>query len=117
MNAEVERRIDALISEIEATDEYISYAKARENVFADPVNASMICEYRRLRASLQASALAGAQPDEESVRRFSELTLALQFNSETSEYLGSELVYQNLVSGVMKKLSKITDIDAEAFEI
>ena len=117
MNAEVMVRADALIEEILKTEEYAGYAEARESVLADPVSASMLSEYRRLRSELQAATLAGVRPDEENVKRFGELSMALQFNSETAEFLKRELVYQTLLSEVMKKLSKITDIDAEILEV
>lgn len=117
MNAEVSRRVDALIEEILKTEEYAGYAESRESALADPVSASMLSEYRRLRSELQAAALAGVSPDDENVKRFGELSMALQFNDQTAEFLKRELVYQTLISEVMKKLSKITDIDAEILEI
>ena len=102
-----------LANEIRQSEEYITYHHLRQDVMADETQAALIREYKKLQVQLQMAAMAGQQPDSESMQRFSGISALLFGKPEVSQYLLAEMRLQQAMADIFKIITDAADLDMQ----
>lgn len=91
--------------EIRRSEEYLAFARAKEEAFENETSAALLKEFGRLQMKLQMTAVAGGQPDADEMKRFQQMSALLYATPETSAYLLSQMRLQKLMADVFSYLS------------
>jgi len=101
-----------LARDIRESEEYQTYVRLKESVWADETNKTLLTEYKKMQARLQMAALSQSSGHEEEMQRFSQLTALLFASQEVSAYLLAEMRLQQALGDIFKILT-----DAAGLEI
>ena len=74
---------------------------------------ALLKEYRKEQTALQMLAMAGKEPDEDAVQRFSRLSSLLYMNPDAAQYLLAEIRLQKLTGEIFQALAKAAGMDIE----
>ena len=110
---EMENATAALAAALRESEECQSYLALKDQVMSDDTNKALLKEYQRAQTSLQMAAMAGKEPDDEAVQKFSRLSGLLYMNPEISQYLLAQIRVQKLVGEVFQTLAKAAEMDME----
>ena len=105
--------VHQLAREIKNSEEYSTYHTLREEVMAEETQAALIREFKKLQITLQMAAMAGQQPDETDMQRFSGISSLLFTKPEVQQYLLSEMRLQQTMADIFKILTEAADLDME----
>ena len=100
-----------LAREIRESEEYQTYTRLKETVFADEINKTLLTEYKKMQTRLQMAAMAQTSGHDEEMRRFSQLTALLFANQEVSAYLLAEMRLQQMIGDIFKILTDASGLD------
>lgn len=100
-----------LAREIRESEEYQTYARLKEAVFADETNKTLLTEYKKVQTRLQMAAMAHSSGHEEEMQRFSQLTALLFASQEVSAYLVAEMRLQQMIGDIFKILTDASGLD------
>ena len=110
---EMENATAALAAAIRESEECRNHLALKEQVMSDDINKALLKEYQRTQTSLQMAAMAGKEPDDDIVQKFSQLSGLLYMNPEISQYLLAQIRVQKLVGEVFQALTKAAELDME----
>ena len=99
-----------LARDIRESEEYQTYARLKETVFADDTNRTLLTEYKKMQTRLQMAAIAQSSGQEEEMQRFSQLTTLLFASQEVSAYL-AEMRLQQAMGDIFKILTDASGLD------
>ena len=99
-----------LADEIRRSREYEAYAAAKEKVLADEQTAALLKRFHRLRMTVQARQLSGADPgaEGEELKKLAEL---LQFSPDAAEYLMAEYSLDRLLTDAYDAIARGVGVD------
>lgn len=117
MPDEVLTAADALLAAIRQTETYARYTAAREQVMADETNRALLRRFAQAQTALQMAALAGVEAGEEDASAFEKLSSLLYASPECSDYLLAQMSVQQLVGGVLEKVTQGAGLDISLPEI
>ena len=100
-----------LARDIRESEEYQTYARLKETVFADDTNRTLLTEYKKMQTRLQMAAIAQSSGQEEEMQRFSQLTTLLFASQEVSAYLLAEMRLQQAMGDIFKILTDASGLD------
>ena len=100
-----------LARDIRESEEYQTYVKLKEAVFADETNKTLLSEYKKVQARLQMAAVAQTSGHEEEMQRFSQLTALLFASQEVSAYLLAEMRLQQMLGDIFKILTDASGLE------
>ncbi len=104
-----------LAGELKASEEYVSYAEARERATANESTRALLSEYARLQLRAQAAAVSGRR-DDEAMQKLQKLGELLQFDSDAAACLMAEYRLKQMLGDVYRILAEAVDIDLGALE-
>ena len=79
---------------------------------SDATNRALLMEYKKAQSVLQVAAISGRNADEETVRRFSQLSDLLYMNHEVAQYLLAQLRMQKVAGEICQRI-----MDAAGLEV
>ncbi len=100
-----------LARDIRESEEYQTYARLKEIVFADDTNKTLLTEYKKMQTKLQMAAISQSSGHEEEMQRFSQLTSLLFASQEVSGYLLAEMRLQQVMGDIFKILTDASGLD------
>lgn len=100
-----------LARDIRESEEYQTYFRLKETVFADDTNRTLLTEYKKMQTRLQMAAIAQSSGQEEEMQRFSQLTTLLFASQEVSAYLLAEMRLQQAMGDIFKILTDASGLD------
>lgn len=100
-----------LARDIRESEEYQTYSRLKEAVFADDTNRTLLTEYKKMQTRLQMAAIAQSSGQEEEMQRFSQLTTLLFASQEVSAYLLAEMRLQQAMGDIFKILTDASGLD------
>ena len=103
-------KVHELCPAIQASDEYRTYIRLKEDVMADETTAALIKEYRRLQVTLQMAMVSGNSGSQEDMQRFSGITSLLFSKPEVAQFMESEMYLQRMLAGIFNELTKAADV-------
>ena len=104
----------ALAGEMKNSEQYRTYAQAREKAMASSATRAMVDEYHKLQVQAQAGIMSGKK-DEELMRKLQKLGELLQMDRDASAFLIAEYRLNTMLSDVFKILGEAVDIDFGKF--
>jgi len=104
-----------LAAELKASEEYGTYAKARELAMENATTRALIDEYNKLQIRAQAAMINGDR-DNEAVKKLQKIGELLQFDQTASAYLMAEFRLKRMLGDVYKILADAVDVDLGALE-
>ena len=113
MTTALQKAADTLVNALRECEEYQEYQALKKLVMGDETNRALLKEYQRAQTSLQMAAMAGKEPDGETVQRFSSLSSLLYMNEEASRYLLAQMRLQKLTAEVLQQLTQAAGIEME----
>ena len=105
--------VENLARAIGESEECREYQALKERVMEEETTRALLKEYRKEQTALQMMAMAGQEPGEEAVQRFSRLSGLLYTQQEAAQYLLAEIRLQKLTGEVFQELAKAAGIDLE----
>ncbi len=104
-----------LAAELRGSEEYQTFAEAKERAMENDTTRALIDEYHRLQIRAQAAAVSGEKNDEvlEKLQKLGEL---LQFDASASAFLLAEYRLNRTLADIYKILADATDIDLSSLE-
>lgn len=100
-----------LARDIRESEEYQTYTRLKETVWADDTNRTLLTEYKKMQTKLQMAAIAQSSGQEEEMQRFSQLTALLFGSQEVSAYLLAEMRLQQVMGDIFKILTDASGLD------
>ena len=100
-----------LARDIRESEEYQTYIRLKETVWADDTNRTLLTEYKKMQTKLQMAAIAQSSGQEEEMQRFSQLTALLFGSQEVSAYLLAEMRLQQVMGDIFKILTDASGLD------
>lgn len=107
---EIFEQTDKLAELLRTSREYLELKQAADIAFAEPSNAALLNDYRKLQMKVQAAQLSGGA-EEDDLLRLQKLGELLQMNPQTSEYLFTQFRLHSLLGSVYKRLADAVDAD------
>ena len=104
-----------LAAELKASEEYGTYAKARELAMENATTRALIDEYNKLQIRAQAAMINGDR-DNEAVKKLQKIGELLQFDKDASAYLMAEFRLKRMLGDVYKILAEAVDVDLGPLE-
>jgi len=104
-------RVHALADEIQNSEEYREYKKAKDAVFGNETNAAVMKEYKKLSIEAQAYVLAGKEPEQELADKLQKLYAVIQLSPECMNYLMNDYKLQMMMNEIIGILAKAADMD------
>jgi cell fate (sporulation/competence/biofilm development) regulator YlbF (YheA/YmcA/DUF963 family) len=104
-----------LAEELKASEEYTTYAAAREQAMENATTRALIDEYNKLQIRAQAALINGDR-ENESVKKLQKIGELLQFDQTASAYLMAEFRLKRALGDVYKILADAVDVDLGALE-
>lgn len=108
-------KLDALIAEIEASEEYRTYAAARERIAENPNTQALIRQYHQLQIAAQADAVMGKN-DQDKLQQLQKLGELLQFDADASAYLLAEYRINVTLADIYKRIASAVGISLDMLE-
>ena len=106
-------KVHELCRAIQASDEYRTYIRLKEDVMADETTAALIKEYRRLQVTLQMAMVSGNSGSQEDMQRFSGITSLLFSKPEVAQFMESEMYLQRMLAGIFNELTKAAGLEMD----
>lgn len=104
-----------LAEELRKSEEYLSYAAARERAMESETTRALIAEYNRLQIRAQAAAVAGENAGE-LMQKLQKIGEVLQFDSDASAYLMAEYRLKRTLGDMYKILAEAVGVDLGPLE-
>ncbi|HQQ40354.1 MAG TPA: YlbF family regulator [Clostridia bacterium] len=104
-----------LAEELKVSEEYVTYAAAREQAMENATTRALIDEYNKLQIRAQAALISGDR-ENESVKKLQKIGELLQFDQTASAYLMAEFRLKRALGDVYKILADAVDVDLGALE-
>lgn len=99
-----------LAREIVKSDEYIEYARAKEEVSSDPDTLGLLKEVRRLEVKCQAAMVTG-ESDSESLEKLNRLMGYLAMNEAAGRYLMAEFNLNRAIGDIYRIIAEAAGLD------
>lgn len=106
----------ALARALRESEEYRSYAAAREIAYENDTNRTLLTEYKKLQYQLQIAMASGSAPDPAAMERLQKLSGLLQLSPESSACLLAEFRLQKMLADLYKILGDAAGIDIDALQ-
>jgi len=111
----LEQATQALAAAIQDTEEYQTHQALKQQVMNDETNRVLLKEYQKAQTTLQMTAMAGKEADDETVQRFSKLSSLLYMNNDVAQYLLAQLRLQKLAGEVFQALGKASGLEFDGY--
>ena len=105
----------ALADKLKASEQYRTYAEAKERAYAKESTAALLDELSALRVRTQAAAVAGKR-DAEAEEELFRLGELLQFDADAAAYLLAEYRLNALLGDIYRILAEAVGLDLGALE-
>lgn len=104
-----------LAEELRASEEYQTYAAAKDVASENSATKALIDQYHRLQVQVQAASLAGT-PSGDMMEQLKKLGELLQFDAAASAYLMAEFRLNRMLADIYKMLAEAVGNDLSALE-
>lgn len=99
-----------LVEELRNSEEYLEYKRLKAIVDESPGHQALLKEYQKLNVSMQVAFLAGKEVDEESEKRFSQLSAVLFASEDASNFLLAQMRLRMIVNEVLELITDAADM-------
>ena len=96
---------------IQESQEYMEYARLKEEIDADSGIKALIGEYRKMQTGLQMRMLSGQNMDPDETQRFQQLNMLLFADQRTSSFLMAEMRLQKMMAEIFETLTRAAGME------
>lgn len=104
-----------LAQEMKDSEEYRTYAAAKERALENETTKQLVKEYHKLQMQAQAAQLSGESNDE-TLKKLQKIGELLQFDRDAAQFVMAEFRMNKMLADVYKTLAEAVDIDLSALE-
>lgn len=95
-------KANELAKDLKESNEYITYKRIKDEVYANPELKEQIKEFDKVRYEAQVLAIQGEKQDEEKIKKLQELYEILMKEPKVKEYFDAEVRFNVLLADVNK---------------
>jgi len=95
-------KANELAQDLKNSNEYLTYKKIKEEVYANPELVDKIKEFDKIKYDAQVLAIQGEKQDEEKIKKLQELYEILLKEPKVKEYFDAEMRFNVLLADVNK---------------
>ena len=95
-------KANELAKDLKESNEYITYKRIKDEVYANPELKEQIKEFDKVRYEAQVLAIQGEQQDQEKMKKLQELYEILMKEPKVKEYFDAEVRFNVLLADVNK---------------
>lgn len=96
---------------IKDSEEYKTYMKKKEIVYANGENKKMVEDFREKVIKIQMDQMSGKELDQEEIEKTNKLENILMLNTSINEFLTAEIRFSQLVQDINDIIGKAIDVE------
>ena len=108
-------KANELAKDIKASEEYKTFAEAKEKIAQNETTVGLLKQYHKLQYEAQAALVAGRQ-DDESLQKVQKLGEILQMDKDASAFLIAEYRLNMMIGDIYKIIADAVDVDLSMLE-